>query len=258
MDQGEPGEQRAKAFNKGGVRAAWDGKPIGQSCSSYKYNSYPFLFVLGSRLRSTDPPQKKRKRSADRLPYESASNVSSHIGREDPEGHAPDMTSSAVPSDPSRTCSRPTFRGCSNDIEDNEEILSLGQIHNNVAFEIDEMPGLQLFILKSHLPQSIVDLRIDQLVNWVQQYQSTSSNPLQFANLVSLLQDYQSRCPSLLCVQLIIPWYGPLPPYIDINIDSNMGWSAKIQLNLTLAYDLSQFVCGSWAATTETANGGLA
>lgn len=146
----------------------------------------------------------------------------------------------------------------SNDIGENEEIHSLGQIQNDIAFEIDEMPGLQLYILKSSLPQSIVDLRIDQLISWIQQYQPASSNPLQFANIVSILQDYQSRCPSLLCVQLIIPWYGPSAPYIDINIDFNMGWSAKIQLSLKLAYDLSQFVCVSWASATETANGGLA
>ena len=222
--------------------------------------TFHLLFVFEARLRITDSPPKKRKRSADRLLYGSASNVLSQTVRVDQEaeGRSRDSTSSAVPSDPPRTSLVILPWVCSNDIENNEEIQSVDQIHNNVTFEIDDMPGLQLYILKNHLPRSIVDLRIDQLISWVQRYQSTSSSPLQFANVVNVLQDYQSNCPCLLCVQLIIPWYGPSPPYIDINVDSNMGLSAKIQLSLTLAYDLSQYVCGSWTSTTETANGGLA
>ncbi|KAL2783987.1 hypothetical protein BJX66DRAFT_330284 [Aspergillus keveii] len=104
--------------------------------------------------------------------------------------------------------------------------------------------------------QSPLVLTVDN-VPGLQHYQSTRPNPQQLATILGLLQNYQASCPSLQHLQLIIPWYGALP-YIDIRIDSKIGWSAKVQLSLMLAVELRQYVCNSWVTATEASDGGIA
>lgn len=125
-----------------------------------------------------------------------------------------------------------------------------------VILTADDLPGLQVSLLKDELPQSVFDLDIKQLIGFIQRYQSTSTNPQQLSNILGLLQHYQASCPNLQYIQLIFPWYGALP-YIDINIDSKIGWSAKVQFSSMLAVEVVQYIRGSWA-TAEVSDRGIA
>ncbi|KAK9327535.1 hypothetical protein V1520DRAFT_41820 [Lipomyces starkeyi] len=118
--------------------------------------------------------------------------------------------------------------------------------------QADDLPGFQISVLANQPPQSVFDLDIMQLIGFLQRFQSVSSSPHQYTNILCLLQGYQSNCPSLQCIQLIIPWSGALPS-IEIKIDSKIGWSAKIQLSVTLAVELVNYCRG--LPTAKTADG---
>lgn len=138
---------------------------------------------------------------------------------------------------------------------------SNGQIHKNdktqMVLTVDDIPGFQISLLADQLPQSVIDLDIMHLIGFLQKYQSTSSNPEQFRSIFGLLQGYQSSCPTLHYIQLIIPWYGATPS-IDIKIDSKIGWSAKVQLSVMVSVELVQYIHLSSASTAETPNRGVA
>ncbi|EED15821.1 hypothetical protein TSTA_009430 [Talaromyces stipitatus ATCC 10500] len=118
--------------------------------------------------------------------------------------------------------------------------------------QADDLPGFQISVLANQPPQSVFDLDIIHLIGFLQRFQSVSSSPQQFTVMLGLLQGYQTNCPSLQYIQLIIPWSGALPS-IDIKIDSQIGWSAKIQLSVTLAVELVNYAQDS--PTAKTADG---
>lgn len=119
---------------------------------------------------------------------------------------------------------------------------------------VDELPGFQISLLTDQPPQSVFDLNMMQLIGFLREYQSRS-NPQQFANILGLLQSYQSSCPSLQYIQLIIPWSGTLAT-IDIKIDSKIGWSSQIQFPFMLALELVTYTRES--PTAETTDIGIA
>jgi len=107
-----------------------------------------------------------------------------------------------------------------------------------IILKIDDIPGLQVSVLASQHPQSVLDLHTVHLVGFLQQYQTISSSPDQLGRILGLLQEYQSICPH---IQLIYPWYDALPS-IDLKIDSQIGWSANVQLSHKLADELIEYV----------------
>ncbi|GMG12989.1 unnamed protein product [Aspergillus oryzae] len=113
-----------------------------------------------------------------------------------------------------------------------------GQRTGPVVLKVDDIPELQISLLSDQHPQSVFDLQIAQLTGFLQQYQSTSSNPEQLARILNLFEGYQSICP---LIQLVYPWYGSLPS-IDIKIDSKIGWSANVQMSHRLAEELIEYI----------------
>ncbi|KAJ5544075.1 hypothetical protein N7494_005354 [Penicillium frequentans] len=130
---------------------------------------------------------------------------------------------------------------------------SVDQPYEHVTLQISDVPGLQLSLLTG---QTVFELNILQLIAWIHQYESMTSNPEQVASILQILQDYQANCPGLQLIQLILPWHGN-SAYIDMKIDSTVRLSARMELSLTQAYNLTQFACNSWTRTTETADDGV-
>jgi len=80
-------------------------------------------------------------------------------------------------------------------------------------------------------PQSVLDLKI--------------------ADLLNFLQQYQTSCPNL---QMICPLSGVPLPSIDIKLESSVGLSAKIEFSLGLSKALMQYVLASRIAGPKVSN----
>lgn len=144
--------------------------------------------------------------------------------------------------------------------EKENQLQAAGPTHDDtqspIVLETSDVPGLQLYILKDHMPQSVFELDIDQLISWIQRFQSASSQDYQVTRILDCLQNYRVSCPTLRYLQLIFPWQGA-SPYIEIKINSKIGWSAKVQLTQMLATDLTQYIYYS-SAPAETADRNVA
>lgn len=127
----------------------------------------------------------------------------------------------------------------------------------SIVLEAHDVPGLQLCLLQGQMSQSVYELEIDQLINWVEGLQLCSPNPYGLTQILDCLRTYKHTCPALRYLQLIYPWYGGVP-YIDIKINSEIGCSAKVQLSELLVKDfLRKYIDVSWGST-ETTDGNLA
>lgn len=122
----------------------------------------------------------------------------------------------------------------------------------SIVLEAHDVPGLQLCLLQGQMSQSVYELDIDQLINWVEGLQLRSSHPYQITQILVCLRTYKHTCPALRYLQLIYPWYGGVP-YIDIKINSEIGCSAKVHLSELLVKDfLGKYIDVSWGSAETT------
>lgn len=74
---------------------------------------------------------------------------------------------------------------------------------------------------------------------------------LKIRDLLSFLQQYQTSCPSL---QMVCPLFGVPLPSIDIEMDPSAGLSAKIEFSLQLTQTFMKDILASRAAATEVSH----
>jgi len=71
---------------------------------------------------------------------------------------------------------------------------------------------------------------------------------LKITDLLSFLHQYQANCPNL---QMICPLFGVPLPYIDIKLDSSPESSARIELSLRLSEALVKHMLASRTASAK-------
>jgi hypothetical protein len=88
------------------------------------------------------------------------------------------------------------FQESSEISEKENQLQAAGQTHDNtqspIVLETSDVPGLQLYILKDHMPQSVFELDIDQLISWIQRFQSASSQDYPVTRILECLQNYRA------------------------------------------------------------------
>ena len=71
---------------------------------------------------------------------------------------------------------------------------------------------------------------------------------LKITHLLGFLQQYEASCPDL---QMICPLFGVPFPSIDVELDSSLGLSAKIEFSLRSSKALMQYVLASRVAAAK-------
>lgn len=94
----------------------------------------------------------------------------------------------------------------------------------------DEIPMLQVSLLASEPPYQAIDLTIRQLINFLLACENLSDPQA----VVSLLQQYESRCPTL---KLKMPFFNAFPS-VEMKVTSDFGSSVCLLFAWELANDL--------------------